>query len=97
MFLYSDLDFISHFNKAIKTFFVFNLRNTAKIRQYLTQNDVEMPIDQEFTDNSESCSQDSHYSSTPLLHWLPVCVRVGFKVPLLVYNALHDLGALLNR
>jgi len=50
-----DLTFLSHFNKVAKTSF-FHLRNIARIRPFLTQNDAEMVVNAFITSRLDYCN-----------------------------------------
>ena len=119
--LESDLSFSSHV-KAITKSAYYHLKNIARIRCFVSRQDLEKLVHAFITSRVDYCnglltglpkktirqlqliqnaaarilSRTRKYDHiTPVLrslHWLPVTFRLDFKVLLLVYKSLNDLG-----
>ncbi len=117
----STLSFNDHIGKVVKTAF-FHLRNIARIRSSLSQQDVETVTHAFVTSQLDYCNSLLYGLSvnnikrlqyvqnsaarlithtrkndhiTPIfyhLHWLPVSLRINYKILILTYKALHNLG-----
>ncbi len=98
--LETDLSFSSHVKAVTKSAY-YHLKNIARIRCFVSSQDLEKLVHAFITSRVDYCNgllpkksfQSEHI--TPVLrslHWLPVTFRIDFKVLLLLYKSLNGLG-----
>ncbi len=89
--LETDLSFSSDVKTVTKSAY-YHLKNIARIRSFVYSQDLEELVHAFITSRVDYCNVSLQRRALGSLHWLPVTFRIDFKLLVLVYKSLNDLG-----